>query len=222
MKILGILGSPHNHGNTVLLLDALLHAAAQAGAETEKIGVAGLDLKFCIACGECYRTGTCIYTDDVVNIHAKMMEADGIVLASPNYFRSTTAQLKTIFDRFSVAVHCFFLDGKYGASVTTAGSGDDTSVADLSNGYLQICGAQTVGTVGATGAGIGAIVDQEAALARAVELGTDLVAAIQEKRVYPDQMAAHAAFSEHMKDLVLMMGERAPFQVVHWKKMGWL
>lgn len=222
MKILGILGSPRSNGNTVLLLDAVLNAAAEAGAEIEKLGVSGLDLKFCIACGNCYRTGACIYNDDVVKIHAKMMEADGIVLASPNYFQSTTAQMKTIFDRFSLAVHCFLLESKYGASVTTAGATDDTKVADISNGYLQICGAQTVGSVGAAGAGIGAIADQEAVLVQASELGTNLVAAIREKSVYADQMKAHAAFSEHMKHLVTMMGDTAPFQVAYWKKMGWI
>ena len=222
MKILGILGSPHNNGNTVLLLDAVLDAAAQAGAEVEKINVAGLDLKFCIACGKCYSSGDCIYNDDVVMIQKKMIEADGIVLASPNYLRSTTAQLKTIFDRFSVGVHCFLLDGKYGASVTTAGAGDDANVAELSNGYMQACGAQIVGAVGAAGAGSGAIADQDKKLAAAADLGRDMVAAIKEKRCYQDQLDAHKSFSELMKSLVIMMGDHAPFQLDHWKKQGWL
>lgn len=222
MKILGILGSPRNNGNTVMLLDAVLDSAKQAGAQTEKIGISGLDIKFCIACGNCYRTGKCIYDDDVVKIQEKMMEADGIVLASPNYFQSTTAQMKTIFDRFSVAVHCFLLSGKYGASVTTAGSSDDVKVADISNAYLQACGAQTVGSVGAAGIGIGAIADQHAALIRADNLGKELVNAIQEHRVYPDQMESHKVFFEQMKQLVQIMGDKAPFQIIHWQKKGWL
>jgi multimeric flavodoxin WrbA len=222
MKILGILGSPRNNGNTALLLDAALDAAAGAGAETEKIGVAGLDLGFCIACGKCYGTGECIYDDGVTMLQSKMKEADGIILASPNYIRTVTAQLKTLMDRSSLHVHCFLFSGKYGASVVTAGGNAGTEIAEFANEYLQACGAQTVGVVGAQGAGVGALVDQEAALARAAALGEDLAAAIREKRQYPDQAAAHAAFAERMKQLVQMMAEHAPFQLEHWQNQGWL
>ncbi len=222
MKILGILGSPRDRGNTVLLLDAALAAAAEAGAQTEKVGVSDLDLNFCIGCGKCYATGQCIYDDGVTMLQSKMMEADGIILASPNYIQSVTAQLKTLMDRSSLHIHCFLFDGKYGASVATTGGAGAEQVAEFANQYLQVCGMQTVGIAAAQAAGVGALVEQEAALARATALGTDLVAAIGERREYPDQMAAHEVFAEHMKQLVVAMSDMAPFQVEHWRKMGWL
>ena len=70
--------------------------------------------------------------------------------------------------------------------------------------------------------GSGALVNQETVLAQAADLGRDLVAAINEKRQYPDQQQARAVFSERMKRLVTMTGDRAPFQIEHWRKMGWL
>lgn len=167
MKILGILGSPHDKGNTALLLDAVLDGAAKAGAEIEKIGVAGLELNFCIACGKCYATGKCFRDDGATMLQAKMMAADGIVLASPNYFQSITAQLKVIFDRFSVGVHCFLLDGKYGASVTTAGGDSLPGPAEYANACLRAVGARTVGALGAQGMGSGALMNQEAVLTQA-------------------------------------------------------
>ena len=222
MKVLGILGTPHNHGNTVLLLDAVLQAAEAAGAETEKIGLAGLDMKYCGACGKCYATGQCIYDDDVEMLKSRMLAADGIVLASPNYMHSVTAQLKTLMDRCALWVHCFLLEGKYGAAVATAGGSGEEQAAAFQNEVLQLYGVQTVGIAAAKAAGMGALVDQGATLAQAAELGKDLVAAIREQRVYPDQAAAHAQFAEHMKQLVVRMAAQAPFQYEHWEKMGWL
>jgi len=222
MKILGILGSPHDKGNTALLLDAVLDGAAKAGAETEKVGVAGLELNFCIACGKCHATGKCFRDDGAAMLQTKMMAADGIVLASPNYLQSISAQLKTVLDRFTVGIHCFLLDGKYGASVVTSGGDSLAGPAEYANQCMRSFGVQTVGALGAQGMGSGALVNQETVLAQAADLGRDLVAAINEKRQYPDQRQARAVFSERMKRLVTMTGDHAPFQIEHWRKMGWL
>lgn len=222
MKVLGILGSPHKSGNTSLLLDAVLKGAEAAGAATERVDVAGLDMKYCVACGKCYATGECIHDDDVERLKTKMMESEGIVLASPNYMGGVTAQMKTLMDRCALQVHCFLLGGKYGAGVATAGGSLEEEVAEFQNGFLRHCGARTVGIVAAKAAGVGALMDQEAALARAAELGGNLVGAIREKREYPDQAAAHAEFSERMKQLVLRMAEKCPYQYDYWEKRGWL
>ena len=222
MKILGILGSPRTSGNTSLLLDAVMQGAQDAGAQVEIVSVAGMNMHCCAACGKCYATGSCIFEDDIEAVKAKMLEADGIVLASPNYMLSVTAQLKTIMDRCSLFVHCFMLKDKYGAAVATAGGGGEDKVAEYENMALQLCGAQTVGMATALGAGVGALVDQDAALAQATALGQDLVAAITEKRQYPDQAEAHAAFFPRMKGLVTAMAEKCAFQREYWANKGWL
>lgn len=222
MNVLGILGTPHKQGNTVLLLDAVLAGAAAAGAETEKVELAGQEMKFCVACGKCYATGDCIYDDDIEALKCKMQAADGIVLASPNYMHGVTAQLKTLLDRCALWVHCFCLQGKYGAAVATAGGSGEDLIAEYENEVLRMYGTQTVGSAVAKGAGMGALVHQEAALAAATALGQDLVAAIREQRVYADQAAAHAEFAEHMKQLVIRMGEHAPYQYNYWEEKGWL
>ncbi len=61
--------------------------------------------------------GECIYDDDFVELNRKILDCDGLVLGSPNYFRSVTAQMKTIIDRMGDTVHCQLLTGKYGCSV---------------------------------------------------------------------------------------------------------
>jgi multimeric flavodoxin WrbA len=135
---------------------------------------------------------------------------------------SVTAQMKTLMDRCALWVHCFLLEGKYGAAVATAGGSGEEQVAAFQNEVLQLYGMQTAGIATAKAAGMGALVDQAAALGRATELGKDLVAAIRTQRVCPNQAAARAQFAERMKQLVVRMAEKAPFQYEHWEKMGWL
>ncbi|WP_342771917.1 flavodoxin family protein, partial [Methanoculleus sp. UBA300] len=47
-----------------------------------------------------------IKDDDFSGLYQTMLESDGIVLGSPNYINSVTAQTKTLFDRMADAIHC--------------------------------------------------------------------------------------------------------------------
>ena len=99
MKVLGIMGSPRKKGNTDLLLDEALRGARSEGAEVEKLTV--IDLKIA-PCGEfygCLRDGKCIIDDDMQLVYPKLLEAEGIVLASPIFFYGLTSQVKALIDR---------------------------------------------------------------------------------------------------------------------------
>ena len=100
IKILGISGSPRRHGNTEALMDRALEGAAQAGAVVEKIVLNELCLKPCQECGGCGNKGVCVIKDDMRLIHKKVSESDGLIIASPIYFGSVTAQVKIMIDRF--------------------------------------------------------------------------------------------------------------------------
>ncbi len=94
-------------GNTAALLDAVLEGAAEAGAEVERLNVAELDIRGCDACGACDSTGACqLMGDDMDRIYAKVREVDAIVIASPIFFMSVTAQLKALIDR----CQCFWVE----------------------------------------------------------------------------------------------------------------
>lgn len=99
MKVLGIMGSPRIKGNTDLLLDETLKGAQSQGAETEKIVVDKLNIAPCKEYYGCARDGNCVIRDDMDNIYPKLMEADIIIIASPMFFYSITAQLKALIDR---------------------------------------------------------------------------------------------------------------------------
>jgi multimeric flavodoxin WrbA len=99
MNVLGISGSPKKDGLTGLLLDKALGGAKASGAHTEKIILNDLNFKACQECGGCDETGVCVFNDDMAAIYKKLAEADAVVVASPVYFGSITAQLKAMIDR---------------------------------------------------------------------------------------------------------------------------
>ncbi len=99
MKILGIMGSPRLQGNTDLLMDEALRGAQHQQAEVEKIIVDKLTIAPCREYYGCFRDGRCVIRDDMDDIYTKLIQADGIIVASPIFFYSVTAQLKLVIDR---------------------------------------------------------------------------------------------------------------------------
>ena len=99
IKVLGISGSPHRHGNTETLLDSFLAGAKTAGASVEKVVLRDLDYTPCQGCNACHKTGDCILQDDAITLFDKILKADSIAVASPIYSMGITAELKGLIDR---------------------------------------------------------------------------------------------------------------------------
>jgi len=99
MRVLAISGSPKKGGFTDLLLDESLYGARAAGALTDKIILNDLSFKPCQECFRCDQAGACVIPDDMSVIYSKIKEADALIIASPIYFGTITAQLKTMIDR---------------------------------------------------------------------------------------------------------------------------
>ena len=218
MNIIAIIGSPHGmKGNTGRLLDEVVAGATAAGATIEIISLAGMTMQPCVACNACHVTGICPLPDGFEAIKAKLLAADGFILASPNYIFSVTAQLKILFDRLNGLIHCQSLAGKYGAVVETSGSGEDEEVLVYMQRFINSLGAQAVGGVGSPMAGIRTFPAEEALFARARSLGAELVGSIREKRHYPEQAAALATFSARMEGLVTAMQAYWPFERDCWQ-----
>ena len=99
MKVVAIIGSPRQHGNTEILAEKALKAVSEEGIETEIIPLTGKDIRTCTACMACVKTKVCSIQDDLMPIFQKMKDADGIILASPVYYGSCTALLKALMER---------------------------------------------------------------------------------------------------------------------------
>jgi multimeric flavodoxin WrbA len=99
IKVIGISGSPHRHGNTETLLDSFSDGAKTAGASVEKVVLRDLDYSPCRGCNACHKTGECIVKDDAIALFDKILKADAIAVASPIYSMGITAELKGLIDR---------------------------------------------------------------------------------------------------------------------------
>jgi len=99
-NILAIAGSPRPPGNTEFLLQRLLDAAKNDGADAKLFPLAGKTIAPCLDCGHCGREEPyCAQDDDMRDLYPLMLWADAIVFGTPVYMGTITAQLKAVFDR---------------------------------------------------------------------------------------------------------------------------
>ena len=131
MKVIGICGSPRKGGNTELLLREALESAASAGADTGLFTVFDKEIKPCDGCAACHRTGNCHIQDDMQPLYAQLQAADGIIVASPVYFWSVTAQVKIIIDRLYGYYRSGKLSNKVGGVIVVGGTQGHTEVRNL-------------------------------------------------------------------------------------------
>ena len=99
VKVLGISGSPHRHGNTETLLDAFLEGAKDAGGETDKLVLKSVKYSPCQGCNACHKDGMCIIEDDLIPLFDRILGMDVLALASPIYTMAITAEMKGFLDR---------------------------------------------------------------------------------------------------------------------------
>jgi multimeric flavodoxin WrbA len=98
-NILILKGSPREKGNSAILAGRAAAGAIEMGATVESIYLHGLDIRPCDACDLC-RDGTCVIEDDMQPLYAKLSAADAILLASPVYWFTYSADLKLCIDRW--------------------------------------------------------------------------------------------------------------------------
>lgn len=99
-KVLVLSASPRRGGNSDLLCDQFMKGAQEVGHEVEKIFLKDKKINYCMGCGTCYNgKKSCPQKDDMAEVLEKMIAADVIVMATPVYFYTMAAQMKTLIDR---------------------------------------------------------------------------------------------------------------------------
>ena len=212
------MGSPHGErGNTAKLLSLVLKGAKQKGATAETIILRGDTVHPCLGCDTCHKKGGCVQKDAFEDIRGKIQQADGLILASPNYIFSVSAQLKAFMDRCCGVIHLMEFEGKYGASVVTSGGGDEAPIAEYMNHFLITTGIRPVGAVWAT---MGALIDDnftEDIRKQAQKLGEDMVRAWKNGTLDPSTEHTMAAFRERMRQLMLWRKQQWPYEYEYWR-----
>jgi multimeric flavodoxin WrbA len=216
MKILGINASPKgSKSETMKLVKAALNGAKTKGCKVELVDLCTLNIEFCNACGVCYKKGKCVKKDDFQALYEKILAADGLVMGSPNYFRSVTAQMKTLIDRMADTIHCQLLTGKYSVNVATAGGlGQDKQVTEYLNDTMLNFGSFITGSTGVSiRSGPRAMENAEK---KAFRLGELLADDIRTKKNYRKQKKSLEETSKYFQNLVKMHKDEWIHEYKYW------
>ena len=143
MKIVAFNGSARADGNTAILINHVFGELKKENIETEMIQLSGNQIRGCTACGQCAinKDKKCIIHNDIVNdCIKKMVEADGIILASPTYFANVSTEMKALIDRsgYVARANGNLLKRKIGAAVVAVRRGGAVSVFNSLNYFFLI------------------------------------------------------------------------------------
>ena len=172
--VLVLLSSPRRGGNSDLLCDQFTKGAKQAGHHTEKIFLKDKKINYCTGCGTCFNEGKrCPQKDDMAEVLEKMISADVIVMATPVYFYTMNAQMKTLIDR-TCSRYTEIKNKEFYFIVTAADSSNQAMERTL-EGFRAftscLSGAKEEGIIYGTGAWNMGDIKGSDAMKRAFEIG---------------------------------------------------
>ena len=157
MKACGLIGSPIRGGNVDVLVGQVLEGASSCGVSAKKILLNELSIRPCQSCGPNQSSEPCCYKDDMQQVYEALAESDIVVLGSPVYFDTVSAQAKLMIDRCncltalveekdgSVRFEKRFEKRKTGLLVAVAGSGQDfSSIRATATGFFAWINADTI------------------------------------------------------------------------------
>ncbi len=137
MKVLLLNGSPRTSGNIALALHEMEKVFEENGVEYETVLLGKMDIRGCMACGNCRKTGKCVFNDIVNELAKKFEEADGLVIGSPVYYGSANGTLMSALQRLFYSTH-FDKSLKVGASVVSARRSGCTATFDELNKFFTL------------------------------------------------------------------------------------
>jgi multimeric flavodoxin WrbA len=183
MKVLGIVCSSRKGGNTEILVREALSGAAEKGADIDLISFVSLNIGPCTGCGSCTKTGECIIDDDMKNVSTKLLTADGIIIGTPVYFWTFTAQAKLLIDRTFPLSHGKKLKGKICGCIAVAGRrGTANALAALNMFFLGQDMRPVSNGVSAYGSGKEDVKNDERGMRGARDLGHMIAETIKEQK----------------------------------------
>lgn len=172
-KVLILSSSPRKKGNSSALCDRWMEGAAEAHHQVEKIVLADLQINYCTGCYACRKNGKCAQKDDMAPLLDKMLAADVIVMATPVYFYTMSAQMKTVIDR-TVARYTEIANKEFYFIVTAADSNQkalERTVEGFRGFTACLPGAQEKGTVYGAGAWEAGDILKSRAMKQAYDMG---------------------------------------------------
>ncbi len=143
MKVVAFNGSARKDGNTAILVNTVFAELKKESIRTELVQLAGKEIRGCTACGTCFtnQDKRCAINDDILNdCIGKMLDADGIILASPTYFADVSTEMKALIDRAGLVAKANqdMFRRKVGASVVAVRRAGAIHAFDTMNHFFFI------------------------------------------------------------------------------------
>ena len=197
MNILGISGSPTGGSSTDILVNTILEGATANHVKTRFVRLNDKNILPCQSCGKSPEPDYCFFHDDMDELYGLMEKSEGIILGSPIYFDSVSAQTKLFIDRtnclrpvdFSIKDETVFkkplFKGKKGGIVIVGGEqGSFDTTLRTARGFFLWAGMEIVFELKyiAPGLRAGEARHDDATLKKARQCGKELLAAIQSKK----------------------------------------
>ncbi len=145
MKIVCLLGSPREKGNSATIANRFCGTAERLGAEVQTFALNKLEYRGCQGCLACKtKLDNCALEDDMTEVLEAVRETDVLVLASPVYYGDLSSQLKGFIDRsYSYLASdyltnpqpCRLSAGKKLVFILTQGNPDQEMFADIFERY---------------------------------------------------------------------------------------
>ena len=166
IKLIGICGSRVKEGNMeALLREAMTHSRQQSDVDAEVMTLWGKEINGCNQCNWCIKNQSadqpCVQDDDMARLYPKLLEADGIILASPAHFGRLSGLMADVIDRTRAFVHGNIykmpLKNKVGGAMALSffrGGGIETTLSSMDLFFL--CHQMIVATSGLYQLGAGA------------------------------------------------------------------
>jgi len=225
MKILVIMGSPRK-GNTFRACEEFReHLQTICPAEFEYVWLKDSRIEPCTGCFVCFSRGEdkCPSRDDDVHlIEQKMLDADGVIFASPVFSWNVTGQMKTFIDRISYTGHRPRFFGKKAFFLVTTGIMGADDVLKYMKTTAWAWGFECAGTVG--------LITPNGVVPRyRAEINTNLLKKAAERfsagllRASPGRVSIMDVIHFYgMRGNFSQMESVSPADYQYWKSRGWL
>lgn len=181
-KIVILMGSPRKEGNSATLAKQVTKGAKATGAEVESFYLHTMNIQPCTACDECREeTGKdCVIDDDMQILYPKLRRADAVLIASPIYWFTISAQTKLFMDRWYALggpqeEYAAFAGKRIGIVLTYADvdpfvSGAVNALRTFQDAFNYV-GAKIVGMIYGSASEAGEIQNNRDLMEKAYELG---------------------------------------------------
>jgi len=183
-RIVIVKGSPRKNGNSAILAEQVAIGARAIGAKVESFDLHFMNIQPCDACDACQEQTDrdCIVEDDMTALYPQLRQADAIVIASPIYWFTVSAQTKLFIDRGFYPLggpQGHGLKGKSIGLILTYGDSDPftsgaVNALRMFQDMFRYAGADIAGIIYGSASQAGEIQNQPDLLEKAYQLGQQL------------------------------------------------